>query len=285
MSQGVPTLAQDVLEDGRLAAAAAQCVALRRKHVALLAPPDFATPRDLRWHGANPGAHASNRLIRHCNPCNWRSGCSGHLYRPRLLQDSMGYLVHASHAGREAARSDMRNFLWHHAGSEPDWEGTQHTHDMLFLGYSLHDADAGSIYIGFNPHHYTISVSVPEPPAGSSWRRQVSGKRACMHTATTETAQTRYCDACGTWVYSDLLAVAGRRTRRCRRRRISRWRRAARRPSCRACTTWRASLRWCSPPRRRPSRRPRRRCRRSRWAAGCPGALPPAETLVLWCGL
>ena len=55
VSQGVPTLAQDVLEDGRLAGAAQQCVALRRRFAALFAPPDFTSPRDLRWHGAQPG--------------------------------------------------------------------------------------------------------------------------------------------------------------------------------------------------------------------------------------
>ena len=55
VSQGVPTLAQDVVEDGRLAGAARQCVALRRRFAALLTPPDFASPRDLRWHGASPG--------------------------------------------------------------------------------------------------------------------------------------------------------------------------------------------------------------------------------------
>lgn len=56
VSQGVPTLAQDILEDPRLEAAAQRCGMLRRMHARLLAPPEFSTPRNLSWHGAGPGA-------------------------------------------------------------------------------------------------------------------------------------------------------------------------------------------------------------------------------------
>lgn len=54
-------------------------------------------------------------------------------------------------------------------GSVPDWGGTRCTHDMLYLAYSVHDTEGGAVYVGFNPHHYTITVSLPEGP--SVWRR------------------------------------------------------------------------------------------------------------------
>ena len=59
----------------------------------------------------------------------------------------------------------------HRAGSEPNWESTCETHDGLYLAYSLFDAQAGSLYIGLNPHHYTIGVSLPPAPGGQVWRR------------------------------------------------------------------------------------------------------------------
>jgi hypothetical protein len=58
-----------------------------------------------------------------------------------------------------------------HAGSEPDWEGTRATHDGLFLALTLHDAKLGSLYLGLNPHHYTIGVALPPAPGGQIWRR------------------------------------------------------------------------------------------------------------------
>jgi hypothetical protein len=57
------------------------------------------------------------------------------------------------------------------AGSSPDWDGTRNTHDMLYLAYSVHDPKAGAIYVGFNPHHYAITVALPEGPSGSTWWR------------------------------------------------------------------------------------------------------------------
>lgn len=60
------------------------------------------------------------------------------------------------------------------AGSLPDWEGTRHTHDMLYMGYSVPDAEENLVlYIGINPHHYTITLALPEPPQGGSWKRIV----------------------------------------------------------------------------------------------------------------
>ena len=47
------------------------------------------------------------------------------------------------------------------AGSLPDWEGTRHTHDNTVL------------YIGVNPHHYTVTLTLPEPPQGGTWKRIV----------------------------------------------------------------------------------------------------------------
>jgi hypothetical protein len=55
VSQGVPTLPQDVLEDERLLRAAAALHQLRRLFAPLLVPREFASPRDLRWHGADAG--------------------------------------------------------------------------------------------------------------------------------------------------------------------------------------------------------------------------------------
>ncbi len=60
------------------------------------------------------------------------------------------------------------------AGSLPDWEGTRHTHDMLYMGYSIPKTGENSVlYIGMNPHHYTITLALPEPPQGGSWERIV----------------------------------------------------------------------------------------------------------------
>ena len=60
------------------------------------------------------------------------------------------------------------------AGSLPDWEGTRHTHDMLYMGYSIPDVkDNTALYLGVNPHHYTITLALPEPPQGGTWKRLV----------------------------------------------------------------------------------------------------------------
>lgn len=60
------------------------------------------------------------------------------------------------------------------AGSLPDWEGMRHTHDMLYMGYSIPNTEENSVlYIGINPHHYTITLALPEPPQGGSWKRLV----------------------------------------------------------------------------------------------------------------
>ncbi len=60
------------------------------------------------------------------------------------------------------------------AGSLPDWEGTRHTHDMLYMGYSIPDVKKNTaLYIGVNPHHYTITLALPEPPQGGAWKRIV----------------------------------------------------------------------------------------------------------------
>lgn len=59
------------------------------------------------------------------------------------------------------------------AGSTPDWDGTRHTHDMLYLAYSVFDPEAAAVYVGFNPHHYSIMVSLPEGLPGATWKRIV----------------------------------------------------------------------------------------------------------------
>ncbi len=56
VSQGVPTFPQDVLEDERLARALTTLHEVRRTFARQLTPPQFETPRDLRWHGATAGA-------------------------------------------------------------------------------------------------------------------------------------------------------------------------------------------------------------------------------------
>lgn len=56
ISQGVPTFPQDVLEDERLAGALTALHEVRRTFARQLTPPQFETPRDLRWHGATAGA-------------------------------------------------------------------------------------------------------------------------------------------------------------------------------------------------------------------------------------
>ncbi len=56
VSQGVPTFPQDVLEDERLSRALTELHKVRRTFAAQLIPPEFDTPRDLRWHGASAGA-------------------------------------------------------------------------------------------------------------------------------------------------------------------------------------------------------------------------------------
>ncbi len=59
------------------------------------------------------------------------------------------------------------------AGSTPDWDGTRHTHDSLYLAYSVHEPEASAMYVGFNPHHYSITVSLPEGLPGATWKRIV----------------------------------------------------------------------------------------------------------------
>ena len=36
---------------------------------------------------------------------------------------------------------------------------------MLYMGYSIPDKQQNSaLYIGINPHHYTITLALPDPP-------------------------------------------------------------------------------------------------------------------------
>lgn len=56
VSQGVPTFPQDVLEDERHARALTALHQIRQKFARQLIPPDFASPREIQWHGATPGA-------------------------------------------------------------------------------------------------------------------------------------------------------------------------------------------------------------------------------------
>ena len=45
---------------------------------------------------------------------------------------------------------------------------------MLYMGYSIPDVEEHSVlYIGMNPHHYTITLALPEPPQGGCWKRIV----------------------------------------------------------------------------------------------------------------
>ncbi len=77
VSQGVPTFPQDVLEDERLARALTALHQVRHTFASQLTPPQFETPRDLRWHGATPGTqlllltehqvHPWSALSRYCN--------------------------------------------------------------------------------------------------------------------------------------------------------------------------------------------------------------------------
>ena len=68
------------------------------------------------------------------------------------------------------------------ADSLPDWEGTRQTHDMLYLGYSITKAEENTaLYIGMNPHHYTITLALPEPPQGGSWKRIVDTSFPAPH--------------------------------------------------------------------------------------------------------
>ena len=56
---GIPTLPQDVTEDGRHRDALAQCLAFRKAYAAQLLPSSFLPAREVHWHGATPGdAHA-----------------------------------------------------------------------------------------------------------------------------------------------------------------------------------------------------------------------------------
>lgn len=48
---------------------------------------------------------------------------------------------------------------------------------MLYLAYSVTDAQAGAVYVGFNPHHYSISVSLPE----GNWDRVVDTSFPAPH--------------------------------------------------------------------------------------------------------
>jgi hypothetical protein len=44
---------------------------------------------------------------------------------------------------------------------------------MLYLAYSVFDPKAAAVYVGFNPHHYSIMVSLPEGLPGATWMRIV----------------------------------------------------------------------------------------------------------------
>lgn len=48
---------QDIVDDERLLRAAAGLHRMRRLFAAQLTPAEFKSPRDIRWHGATPGAH------------------------------------------------------------------------------------------------------------------------------------------------------------------------------------------------------------------------------------
>ena len=52
---GIPTLPQDVTEDGRHRDALAQCLAFRKAYAAQLLPSSFLPARKVHWHGATPG--------------------------------------------------------------------------------------------------------------------------------------------------------------------------------------------------------------------------------------
>ena len=54
-SPGIPTLPQDVMEDGRHLSTLAQCLAFRKAYAAHLTPPSFDPERTMQWHGATPG--------------------------------------------------------------------------------------------------------------------------------------------------------------------------------------------------------------------------------------
>ena len=67
------------------------------------------------------------------------------------------------------------------AGSTPDWDGVAPTHDSLYLAYSVNDPEASAVYVGFNPHHYTISVALPEGLPGAKWKRVVDTSFPAPH--------------------------------------------------------------------------------------------------------
>lgn len=53
---------------------------------------------------------------------------------------------------------------------------------MLYMGYSIPDAKLKtSLYIGVNPHHYTITLALPEAPQGGAWKRIVDTSFPAPH--------------------------------------------------------------------------------------------------------
>ena len=89
-SPGIPTLPQDVMEDGRHLSTLAQCLAFRKAYAAHLTPPSFDPERAVQWHGATPGAalpqalalstSASENLWQMLWPCEQQGGA-------RCMQD------------------------------------------------------------------------------------------------------------------------------------------------------------------------------------------------------
>ncbi|CAL8460737.1 g268 [Coccomyxa elongata] len=76
-----------------------------------------------------------------------------------------------------------RNLRWHGAtpGITPDWDGVAPSHDSLYLAYSVNDPEASAVYVGFNPHHYSISVALPEGLPGAKWKRIVDTSFPAPH--------------------------------------------------------------------------------------------------------
>ena len=52
---GIPTLPQDVTEDGRHRDALTKCLAFRKAYAAQLLPSSFLPAREVHWHGATSG--------------------------------------------------------------------------------------------------------------------------------------------------------------------------------------------------------------------------------------
>ncbi len=55
------------------------------------------------------------------------------------------------------------------------------SHDSLYLAYSVNDPEASAVYVGFNPHHYSISVALPEGLPGARWKRIVDTSFPASH--------------------------------------------------------------------------------------------------------